>query len=69
MSNVFLETIMRFSRLSPAKRSAVVFVITALLFTYGWTVFSTRPADEVILRGVAFGLAFTIGYYFSAARP
>lgn len=69
MSNVFIETVLRFSRLSPAKRAAIVFVITALLFTYGWSVFSTRPTDEVILRGVAFGLAFTVGYYFSAARP
>lgn len=68
MSDLVLDAMRRYSRLTPVKKSIVVFVIGSVIFTYGWLVFSGRPMVEVVTRGVAFGLAFAAGYYYSAIR-
>lgn len=57
-----------FLQRSPVGRTAVAFVVGAVLFTSILASIGRYQPMTAALRGVAFGLAFAIGYYLAEVR-
>lgn len=67
-NNPILTAYAWFLKRSPLGRTAVAFVVGAVLFTAILVSIGRYRPTTAALRGVAFALAFAVGYYLAEVR-